>query len=64
MGLGRRNLVHAKPGTGGPKLAYGFALAASTSVDSHQREFLKIRPGAVAMVARRIVATTEEGGRP
>jgi hypothetical protein len=39
---------------GDPRLAYGFALATSTLV----------RPGAVAMAARRIVAATEEEGRP
>jgi hypothetical protein len=44
VGLGRRNLVYAKAGIGGPKLAYGFALAASTSVDSPRREFLKFVP--------------------
>ncbi len=48
---------------GAPRLSYGFVLAASTSVDSLQREF-QTRPGAVAMAARRIVANTEEGGRP
>jgi hypothetical protein len=48
---------------GAPRLAYGFVLAASTSVESLWSE-LYTRPGAVAMAARRIVANTEEGGRP
>ncbi len=48
---------------GEPSLAYGFVLAASTSVDLLRREF-KTLPGAVTMAARRIVANTEEEGRP
>jgi hypothetical protein len=53
-GPDRRTLPNADSlELGDPRLAYGFALATSTLV----------RPGAVEMTARRIVATTEEGGR-
>jgi hypothetical protein len=46
---------------GAPRLAYGFALAAGTLVDSLRPEFFKTRPGAVAMAARRMSQLPKKG---
>jgi hypothetical protein len=49
---------------GAPRLAYGFAQAANTSVDLLRREFFKFVLVRWQLAAMRIVANAEEGGCP